>query len=313
MCWQKSASHCGNLIRFLHVVIFRQRRSLTYNRFVVGDQTICLSHTLPPLLLPPENWLIKLFVIWHLILGENRKVDRKASTPSSSSSDVSKNQTFLDKKIKTFLAVITLSEHLNVYQPRELLISPLFLFFFKLFHHFFSCFSLTEKSNVLFDTPKPRGAWDCAVHCSMKWQIYSSHSLSPLPRKRQQKFPRKKSEENFIESEQNFQSTKALTSLWLCEQFSFSLLSFLYSWWQFFLLTLSLLRSPFFSFSARSQRAEEKFQFSPRFLSLSFVSPFSIYGFVSLFLNSIKTICDNLLDEGLSSFSKCQFGVVGEV
>lgn len=40
-------------------------------------------------------------------IGDNVKVDRKASTPSSSSSDISKNQTFLDKNVKTFLAVIT--------------------------------------------------------------------------------------------------------------------------------------------------------------------------------------------------------------
>lgn len=47
-------------------------------------------------------------------LGENVRVDRKASTPSSSSSDVSKTQTFLDKKIKTFLAVITSNELLSI-------------------------------------------------------------------------------------------------------------------------------------------------------------------------------------------------------
>lgn len=40
-------------------------------------------------------------------IGDSVKVDRKASTPSSSSSDISKNQTFLDKNVKTFLAVIT--------------------------------------------------------------------------------------------------------------------------------------------------------------------------------------------------------------
>lgn len=53
-------------------------------------------------------------------LGENAKIDRKASTPSSSSSDVSKTQTFLDKKIKTFLAVITFKLNFTYYSKEQL-------------------------------------------------------------------------------------------------------------------------------------------------------------------------------------------------
>lgn len=154
-----------------------------------------------------------------------------------------------------------------------------------------------------------------AIHCHPP-------STKRKTRKIDEKFDvreEKKGRKNFIESEQNFQSTKALTSLWLCEKFSFSFFYlFLYSWWQFssyFSFPHSLSFGPFFSFPSRSQQAEEKFQFSPWFLSLQFRFLLSLFMVsVSLFLNSIKTICDNLLDEGLSSFSECQFGLlVGRV
>lgn len=49
---------------------------------------------------------MKNYYHFNIYIGDSIKVDRKASTPSSSSSDVSKNQTFLDKNIKSFLAVI---------------------------------------------------------------------------------------------------------------------------------------------------------------------------------------------------------------
>lgn len=92
-------------------------------------------------------------------LGVNINVDRKASTPSSSSSDVSKNQTFLDKKIKTFLAVITWKHH---YLRNKLI--P--LFDRKLFFFFISDFRMT----CLLERSKASGR-DGVVHCTTMWQI----------------------------------------------------------------------------------------------------------------------------------------------
>lgn len=109
-------------------------------------------------------------------LGDNTKVDRKASTPSSSSSDVSKSQTFLDKKIKTYLAVITPkaiialksytfhSSILSSIQPVSYFCSAKWKISF-LYSRFFMIFA-----NVCWNVNGTE-CGDGVVQCTLIWQI----------------------------------------------------------------------------------------------------------------------------------------------